>query len=157
RAAELLVQYRAGWPASLGGGSIGCLLPMAILVTWIAQGSEWSKASWFVPGAIGSGLFAVACAVVGIRMFNRGQALDAPLDPRVADDLIRPWAALLIEGARLEFPQGPILEWRASLLWPKRAHVHADQGKTSRVTGRIAGLPAVLDEMVIRYRNDDEA
>lgn len=157
RAAELAKQYRAGWPASFAGGAIGCLVPMALMVVLIANGNEWKRLPWFQPAAIGAGVVALACAVLGSLLYRSAQRTFEPVDARVDDELLRPFVALLVDGGTLAFPDESIREWRPSLLFPKLAHIHAAEGKTNRVTGRIGGLPAVLDELVIRFRNDSDA
>lgn len=153
RVAELQAQYRAGWPASAGGCGIGCVLPFAIMIVLIARGNEWSELSWFPPVAIGAGVVALGLAALGTWLYMRGQKAFAPVDVAVDADLLQPFAALLVEGATLAHPDDTILEWRASLLFPRPAHVFVSNGQTTRITGRIAGLPAELDEMVIRYHN----
>jgi hypothetical protein len=157
RTAELRAQYRAGWPASVGGCSIGCLAPFAIMITLIARGNEWAAFSWFKPVAIGAAAVAVGLAAIGVWLYQRGQKAFAPVDAAVDAELLQPFAALLVEGATLAHPDDSILEWRASLLFPTPAHLYATDGQTTRITGRIAGLPAELDEMFIRYRHSKNA
>jgi hypothetical protein len=154
RAAELRGKYSAGWPASLGGCGIGCVIPFGLMTLFIARGDEWSESSWFLPAAIVAGVVAVSCAALGSLLYRHGQKLFRPVDAAVDDELLRPLAALLIDGATLEFPDDSIREWRASLLFPKLAHVDDGDGKTNRIRGRIAGVPVVLDEIFIRHRNN---
>jgi hypothetical protein len=153
RVAELQAQYRKGWPASVGGCGIGCVLPFAIMIVLIAKGDEWSELSWFTPAAIGAGVAALGLAALGIWLYGRGQRAFAPIDVAVDADLLQPFAALFVEGATLAHPDDSILEWRASLLFPRPAHVYVSNGQTTRLTGHLAGLPVTLDEMVIRYQN----
>ena len=54
----------------------------------------------------------------------RGQKAFAPVDVAVDAELFQPFAALLVEGATLAHPDDSILEWRASLLFPRPAHVY---------------------------------
>jgi hypothetical protein len=157
RAAELRAKYKAGWPATLGGCGVGCLVPLGLITLFAERGEEWSEASWFQPAAILAGVVALGCAALGYLLYARGQKLFAPVDAAVNEELLRPFAALLVDGATLEFPDNSILEWRASLLFPKAAHVHDTEGKTNRIRGHIAGLPAVLDEIFIRHRNSEDS
>jgi hypothetical protein len=153
RVAELQAQYRAGWPASAGGCGIGCVLPFAIMIVLIARGNEWSEFSWFPPAATGAGVVALGLAALGTWLYMRGQKAFAPIDVAVDAELLQPFAALFVEGATLGHPVDSILEWRGSLLFPRPAHVYLSNGQTTRITGRLAGLPVALDEMVIRYQN----
>lgn len=153
RVEALRAQYRAGWPASVGGCSIGCLLPFAMAIAFIVRGKEWAKLPYFLPAAIGAGLVALSLAAIGLWLYQRGQKAFAPVDAAVDAELLRPLASLFVEGATLAHPDDSILEWRASLLFPRSAHVHSINGQTTRIAGRLAGLPMVLDELFIRYRH----
>ena len=152
RVAELRAQYRAGWPASVGGLTIGCLTPFAIAIVFLVRGSEWSKHPWFRQAALGAFVTMVGLAAIGLWLYLRGQKAFAPVDRAVDLELLGPFAALLVEGATLEHPDDSILEWRASLLFPRAAHVYDVNGQTTRISGRLAGLPAELDEIFLRFR-----
>ena len=153
RVADLRAQYRAGWPWSFGGCGVGCLVPIGLLFLFLETGHAWAQHPHYTKAVVGAWAVAIACAAIGVALYMRGQRLFEPVDAAADAELFQPFAALLVDDATLAHPDDSILEWRASLLFPKYAHVHAANGQTTRITGRIVGLPSELDEMCIRYRN----
>jgi hypothetical protein len=153
RVAELLAQYRAGWPWSFGGCGVGCLVPIGLLLLFLETGHAWTQHPHYTKAVVGAWVVAIACAAIGVALYLRGQRLFEPVDATADADLFLPFAALLVGDATLAHPDDTILEWRASLLFPRHAHVYPTNGQTTRITGRIAGRPSELDEMCIRYRS----
>jgi hypothetical protein len=96
---------------------------------------------------------AIACAAIGVALYKRGQLLFEPIDAAADADLMAPFAALLVRGATFERPGFDACpEWRASLIFPAPAHLYMNA--VARVRGRLAGLPAVVDELNIRYQTN---
>lgn len=153
---ELARLYRAGWPWSLSGCGIGCLVPIGLLLAFIGVRDRWNEHPFYMTGAVSAGVVAIACAGIGIALYRHAQRIYAPIDAAVNAELMEPFAAFLVPGGRLEHPAlDGCVEWRPSLLFPRYSHAH--QNAVRRVTGRLAGLPAVLDEIRIRYRHDKDS
>ena len=149
---ELARQYRAGWPLSLSGCGVGCLVPIGLLFAFIGFRDRWSEHPLYTTGVVSAWVVALACAGIGIALYRRAQRIYQPIDAAVNAELMQPFAAFLLTGGTLEHPAlEACVEWRPSLLFTRHAHAH--QNAAARVTGRLAGLPAVLDELRIRHRN----
>jgi hypothetical protein len=157
RVAELQARYRAGWPASLGGCGVGCLVPLALLFVFMGFRDRWADHPQYMTTVVAAWVVALVSAGLGYRIHAHGQKLFEPVDAAVDAELIQPFAALLVDGATLAHPDDSILEWRASLLFTREAYIYATNGQTTRITGRIDGLPLELDEMFIRYRPNKDA
>lgn len=130
------------------GLSLGCL-PTALLtplalVSW----SAWSGHPYFFPALGAAVAFTAVLAFVGLRFWDRGRAAQRAAGAVGDDELLRPLAEGLVPGAAFSRPDPASDEWRPSLLFPRTADV---LHPLRRVNGRIAGMPALLDEIIIRY------
>jgi len=153
---ELARRYRAGWPLGLAGCGIGCLLPIGLLLAFIGFRDRWQGHPLYTTGTVAACLVALASLGIGLALYQRAQRIYEPVDAAVTADLLAPLAAFLVPGATLErHGLEDSVEWRPSLLFPRAAHPH--EHAVSRVTGRLAGLPTAIDEMLIRFRNDSDS
>jgi hypothetical protein len=149
---QLARQYRAGWPFSLAGCGVGCLVPIVLVLAFAGFRDQWREHPLYATGVVSAWVTAIACAGIGIALYWRAQRIYAPIDAAVDAELMAPFAAFLVPGGTLEHPAlDACVEWRPSLLFTRHAHAH--QNAVTRVTGRLAGQPAVLDEIRIRHRN----
>jgi hypothetical protein len=159
RRAELARRYRAGWPFSRLAGGIGCLLPIVLLGLFAASHASWSAHPRRTAIVVAGCACTLAGAGIGFGLFRRAERVYAPIDAAVVADLMEPFAAFLVPEGRLEHPAlETCVEWRPSLLFPPHAEPY--ENAVTRVTGRLAGLPAVLDEIKIRHpfdRDDGES
>jgi hypothetical protein len=150
--AELARRYRAGWPLSMAGCGIGCLVPIGLLLAFAGFRDLWSAHRLYTASVVSAWVVALACAGIGLALYLRAQRIYEPIDAAVNAELMEPLAAFLVPGGTLEHPAlDTCVEWRPSLLFTRHAHAH--QNAVARVRGRLAGLPAVLDEIRIRHRN----
>src|SRR5688572_11232008 len=140
RLAELRAQYRAGWPFSMAGCGVGCLMPIGLLLAFVGFGDLWKGHELYTASIVAACVVAVVGLVIGLALYQRGQRIYEPVDAAVDADLMAPFAAFLVPGATLErLPFESCVEWRPSLLFPRRAHAH--EYAVARVTGRLASLP----------------
>jgi hypothetical protein len=148
RAEALKSGMRTARPDRVIGLALGCLpatlLAAAVLVTW----SGWSGHRSYWPAVAGGAAVAGALAFVGLRFWDRGGAALRSAGAVGDDELLRPLVEGLVPGGTFSRPDLTSGEWRPSLLFPQTADViHPFR----RVSGRIAGMAALLDEIRIRY------
>lgn len=154
RREELSRRFRAGWPQNLGGCGLCVLGGLALLIGVVRLGDRWSRPTAAVASAVG--LAALAFVALGAMLIRRGQRGYEPIRAAVETDLMVPLAAFLVTGATLERPApAECVEWRASLLFPKGANVR--ESTVARLPGRLSGLPVVVDEIVVRHRDDEDS
>jgi hypothetical protein len=131
-------------------------MPIGLVLAFIGLRDQWSAHPHDTAGVATAGVVALACAGLGFVLYQRAQRIYAPIDAAVNADLMQPFASFLVPRGTLEHPGlDTCVEWRPSLLFTRYAHAH--QNAVRRVTGRLAGLPAVLDEIRIRYRHDKDS
>jgi hypothetical protein len=135
-------------PDTAIGLALGCLptalLAGVLLVSW----SAWSGHPYFFPALGAAAAIAGVLSFIGLRFWDRGRAAQREAGAAGDDELLRPLAEGLVPGGAFSRPDPASGEWRPSLLFPRTADV---LHPLRRISGRIAGMPALLDEIVIRY------
>lgn len=155
RRTTLARRYRAGLPFALSGFGIGCLGPIAAIGLLAEFHRQWSTHPRRAAILFAAVAVALACVGIGVALHRLAGRIGAPIDSAADAELMGPFAAFLVEGGTLEHPAlEACTEWQPSLLFPRKAAALEDT--VARVTGRVAGLPAVLDEVRIRRPYDDE-
>jgi hypothetical protein len=156
RRAAIARRYRAGLPFTLSGFGIGCLGPLVaigLLAEFHRQWSTHPRRAAILAAAVAA---ALVCVGIGAALHRLAGRIGTPIDAAADAEIMGPFAAFLVPEGTLEHPApGACIEWRPSLLFPRNAAAMEDA--VARVTGRLAGLPAVLDEARIRRPYDDES
>jgi hypothetical protein len=134
--------------STTSGGSLGCLLMLAagaasVGVTFMAIGAPKVPSVLILVTIV----LAVSAGVgwVGWRKWSRWSEARGALQDRTDDVLIRPFVERLVPGATFSRPSVITSQYHPSLLFQKPRG--ASGGDRPRVEGRLAGLPAVLDEV----------
>jgi hypothetical protein len=144
RTAELQRAY----DASAAGGNRGCLMmlasgAMAVGAIVLAFGAPRVPAVFLFLGVVL--LAAVIVGLAGWRTWSPWSEANGVLQDGTDDALIRPFVERLVPGAVFTRPKVVTSRYHPSLLFQEpRGTGWMSQG---RIEGRIAGLPAVLDEV----------
>jgi hypothetical protein len=118
------------------GCGLGLLLPAVGLLLAFVLPVPWPlKLAGLVAGAIGGAIGVPRL----IRFGQRARTLKAPFEEQV----IRPFVDLLVPGAVLSRDRVDMRDWNRARLFQTGI---GGWNASARITGTIAGLPAVLDE-----------
>lgn len=133
-------RYRRQRPLRDLAVAFGCL-PALLAVG--AYFSSWAARLGETRFFLVAGIAVALGLAAGAYFFRRFAHADAPVHELADRVLVLPLAARLVEGAVLSHPQLEPADWEGSRLLPETT---AHPWTVTRVSGRIAGLPAVLDE-----------
>lgn len=145
RAEAVATRYRRILPLRVASTAFGCLpvvaVAIAVLSGWAAR---FREAPFYLAagGLVGAGL------LVSWMLFRRFTEADAPVHDRAEREIVRPLAERLVEGAVISHPSLTPPDWQAARLLPE---TEGRAWLVTRVSGRIAGLRAVLDEGEILF------
>lgn len=145
RADAIAARYRRHLPLRIASGAVGCLPVVAVAV---ATFSQWANPFHETRFYVAAGALVAAGLVIGALLFRRFAHADAPIHDLADREIVLPLAALLVEGAALNHPSLEPRDWTPARVLPET------DGKAwmiTRLTGRIAGRPAVLDEGAIVF------
>jgi hypothetical protein len=137
--------YRRHLPLRVASGAVGCLPVVAVTAAVLSQWANRFDATSFY---VAAGTFVAAGLATGAVLFRRFAHADAPIHDRADREIVRPLAAALVEGAELSHPSLEPRDWTPARLLPETDGL---AWLITRLTGRIAGLPAELDEGAIIF------
>jgi hypothetical protein len=145
RAEAVGARYRRVLPLRVASVAFGCLpivaVAIAVLTGWAARFRE-------TPFSLAAGGLVAVGLHVGGLLFRRFTDADAPIHDLADREIVQPLAALLLEDAVVSHPSLPPSDWQAARLLPE---TDGRPWLVTRISGRIAGLRAVLDEGAILF------
>jgi hypothetical protein len=150
RAEAVAARYRRQRPLRLAAGAFGCLPTVAVAVAVFSQWANRFDQTVFYSAATA---LVAAGLVVGALLFRRFAYADAPIHDQADREIVLPLAERLLEGATVGHPPLTPDDWAPARLLPETT---SHPGRGTRLTGRIAGLPAVLDEGAIVFTSADD-
>lgn len=142
--------YRRILPLRVAAAAFGCLPPVVVAVAVL---SGWAARFRETPFDTAAGGFVGLGLLVGGLLFRRFAYADAPIHDQADREIVLPLAARLLEGASIAHPPLTPDDWAPARLLPETT---AHPWRGTRVAGRIAGLPAVLDEGALLFTSRDD-
>jgi hypothetical protein len=144
RADAIAALYRRQLPLRVASGAVGCLPIVAVAVAMLSQWANRFDAPRFY---VAAGAVVAAGLALGGLLFRRFAYADAPVHDRADREIVLPLAALLVDSAEISHPSLEARDWTPARLLPE---TDGRAWLITRVTGRIAGLPAELMDLVAR-------
>ena len=145
RADAIAARYRRHHPLRIASGAVGCLPVVAVAAAVLSQ---WASRFDATPFYVAAGTFVAAGLAIGALLFRRFAHADAPVHDQADREIVLPLAALLVDGAALGHPSLEPRDWTPARVLPE---TDGQAWLITRVSGRIAGLPAQLDEGAIVF------
>jgi hypothetical protein len=136
----IAARYRRQRPLRIASGAFGCLPMVAVAV---AVFSQWANRFDETRFYVAAGTLTAAGFAIGALLFRRLAHADAPIHDQADREIVLPLAARLMEGAVINHPGLTPEDWVPARLLPE---TDGHPWIFTRVTGTIAGRPAVLDE-----------
>lgn len=140
RVDDIASGYRRQLPLRIATGAFGCLPALAAAFMVLTQRvNPFHETRFYVIAFVGIGV----CLAAAVWLFRRLAGADQPFHDQADRELVQPLAALLVQGAVFSRPSLVAADWSRPRLLPE---TNGTPWMTKRLTGRVAGLPAALDE-----------